>query len=120
MKLRISSFGRKHGPITADLILDVRCLENPFWVPELKALTGLDLPVQEYILAHSGDYMDKLLALLKLHLSLAGERGFEELHIAFGCTGGRHRSVCTAELMAKALADLGYSVELCHRDLKLS
>ncbi len=120
MKLKISSYGRKHGPIAADVIIDVRCLENPFWVPELKELTGLDLPVQDYILAHSGEYMNQLEALLKLHLSLAQERGFEELHIAFGCTGGRHRSVCTAELMAKALTSAGYSVELCHRDLKLS
>ena len=47
MKLKISSFGRKHGPIAADVIIDVRCLENPFWVPELKELTGLDLPDAE-------------------------------------------------------------------------
>ena len=119
MKVKISSFGRKHGPMAADLVIDVRCLENPFWVPELKELTGLDAPVQAYILARSGEYMHRLQALLELHVQFARERGFEELHIAFGCTGGRHRSVCTAERMAGKLRAAGYEVALIHRDLNL-
>lgn len=119
MKLKLSSFGRKHGPIEADLVIDVRCLQNPFWEPQLKEMSGLDPAVQDYILAHSGEYMERLRSLLELHLSLAQERGFESLHMAFGCTGGRHRSVCTAVLMAKALEKAGYEIELNHRDLKL-
>lgn len=117
MELEISSFGRKYGPMEAELVVDVRCLENPFWVPELKELTGLDRPVQDYILAHSGEYMQRLLSLLQLHIQLAGERGFDRMHIAFGCTGGRHRSVCTAELMGQALGKLGHRVQITHRDL---
>lgn len=92
--------------------------ENPFWEPELKEMTGLDPAVQDFILQHSGEYMERLRLLLELHLHFAQERGFEILHIAFGCTGGRHRSVCTAVLMAKAFAEAGYEVELHHRDLK--
>ena len=103
----------------ADVLLDVRCLQNPFWEPELREMTGLDPAVQDYILNHSGDYMNRLRSFLELHLRLAQDREFETLHIAFGCTGGRHRSVCTAVLMAKALEKAGYEVELSHRDLKI-
>lgn len=117
MKLEISSFGRKYGQPEADMILDVRCLENPFWVPELREHNGLESVVQEYILARSGDYLDKLKEFLSLQLQLARKRDCEALRIAVGCTGGRHRSVCVAKLLADYFEDRGYEVVLSHRDI---
>lgn len=117
MKLELFSFGRKYGLPEADLILDVRCLENPFWVPELREKNGLDREVQAYILEHSKEYLGKLTELLTLHARLAEGRNCERLRIAVGCTGGRHRSVCVAELLEEHFRKQGYEIRLTHRDI---
>ncbi len=118
MKVKITSFGRKYGTVDADLVLDVRCLENPFWVPGLRELNGKDEPVRGYILERSREYLEKLQDFLLLDLSLARGRACEELHIAVGCTGGRHRSVCVAVLLKELLERENYDVSLYHRDLE--
>ena len=116
MKIELCSFGRKYGMPEADMVLDVRCLENPFWVPELKEKNGLDNEVRAYILDHSQDYLEKLTKLLQLHGQLARDRNCACLRIAVGCTGGRHRSVCVAQLLAEALRE-EFEVTLTHRDI---
>lgn len=117
MKVYLTSFGRKYGVPAADCILDVRCLKNPFWVPELRGFSGLDAAVRDYIFSdpESVAYVGKLADLLRLQVKLAGERGFESVSVAVGCTGGRHRSVAVAEFLAAALDE--FEVEMTHRDI---
>lgn len=117
MKLYLTSFGRKYGVPSADCILDVRCLKNPFWVPELRQFSGLDAEVRDYIFAdpESVAYAKKLAEVIKLHLKLASDRGFDSLSVAVGCTGGRHRSVAVAEFLADTLGE--FEVEMTHRDI---
>ena len=103
MQIEITSFGHKYGEIEADIVLDMRCLENPYWVPGLRELSGLDAPVREYILQEKDS---------------AEKRGCERLRIAFGCTGGRHRSVTAAVLLAEHLREEGHTVSLHHRDIE--
>lgn len=119
MKIKIESFGRKYGPIEADIILDARCMENPFWVESLRPLSGRDEPVQKFILSNekSRIYLEKLGELMLLHAQMAEKRGRPQLTIAAGCTGGRHRSVMMAEYLAKILSET-YEVELIHRDIE--
>ena len=119
MKIEIRSFGRKYGPIEADIILDARCMENPFWVESLRHLSGRDEAVREFILSNgeSRTYLEKLGELMKLHVKMAEERGKTRLSIAVGCTGGRHRSVMMAEYLAKILGETN-EVELSHRDIE--
>ena len=119
MKIKIQSFGRKYGPIEADIILDARCMENPFWVESLRHLSGRDEPVREFILSNveSRTYLKKLGELMKLHAHMAERRGREQLTIAAGCTGGRHRSVMMAEYLSQVLGET-YEVELTHRDIE--
>lgn len=116
------SFGHKYGEAAADIVLDVRCLENPFWVPELRELSGLDQPVRDYILgdADSRQYMEELLNLMTRQADMAQKRGCESLKIAVGCTGGHHRSVTVAILLAEALRAGGHEVLLTHRDVDLT
>lgn len=119
MKIKIESFGRKYGPIEADIILDARCMENPFWVESLRHLSGKDEPVQNFILSNedSRTYLKNLGELMKLHAAMAEKRGKTRLSIAVGCTGGRHRSVMTAEYLAGVLGEV-HEVELSHRDIE--
>lgn len=100
------------------MIFDARCLENPFWVEELKPLSGLDAPVREYIFSNPDSlrYAQALAEVLKLQIQLAEKRACERLVVAVGCTGGRHRSVAITEFLAQALSE--YSVEIDHRDIK--
>lgn len=116
MKIELCSFGHKYGSPEADMVLDVRCLENPFWVPELKEKNGLEEDVRAYILEHSKEYLEKLTQLLCLHAKLAAGKDCACLRIAVGCTGGRHRSVCVAQLLAEAL-EHDFEVTLTHRDI---
>ncbi len=118
MKITLTSFGRKYGIVDADIVLDVRCLENPFWVEELKPKSGLDTEVQEYIFSNpdSMKYFQLLSELLKLQIKLALARSCEQISIAVGCTGGRHRSVAVAEFLAKELE--GHEISVIHRDIK--
>jgi UPF0042 nucleotide-binding protein len=118
----VSSFGFKHGPqLEADWVVDVRFLPNPFWVPELRPLTGLDPAVSAYTLA--GEEGRETVARLGGTLRWAAERsevhGRRRLHVAVGCTGGRHRSVAVAEALAAHLREAGIDVVVRHRDMAL-
>ena len=125
MKITILSFGYRYGLPRADTILDMRCLDNPFWCEELREKTGLDRPVQEYIFSNpnSTAYADKLFKLLTTQIACAEGRqdiqrnGCGQLNVALGCTGGHHRSVAMAEHLAAALSRCGHEVELHHRDV---
>jgi UPF0042 nucleotide-binding protein len=118
--LQIMSFGFARGlPRNADTVFDLRFLKNPHWEDELRPLTGLDQPVGEYIATDEsyeeaiGKIEDLLLTLLPRYTA----EGKSYLSIAFGCTGGRHRSVHVAERVAARLRDAGFSPTVEHRDL---
>lgn len=117
----VMSFGFKYGlPSDVDLVADMRFLPNPFWVPELKAHTGLDAPVREYVLAQPGalEFIDAYATAL--HPVLEGYQRENKRHsvVAIGCTGGKHRSVVTAIELAGRLAEVpGVAVRVKHRDL---
>jgi UPF0042 nucleotide-binding protein len=121
MLTRIVSFGFKYGaPIDADLVLDVRFLDNPYFIPELKPLTGLDLPVAKYVLElpETIEFMKKTKDLLSYVMPKYEREGKSYLTIAIGCTGGRHRSVAIGEALAPALAlSLGTPITVVHRDI---
>lgn len=120
MTVTVSSFGFARGmPPVADLVFDVRFLDNPHWVPELRPLTGLDAPVGEHI-RHDPAFdpaFSRICDLLVELLPRYAEQGKSYVNIAFGCTGGRHRSVFVAEQMARALRDNGFSPTVLHRNL---
>lgn len=114
------SFGFKHGiPNDADFVFDVRFLPNPFYVPELKQLTGLDSAVSEYVMSfqESKDFEKRLLDLVDFSLPLCVKEGRSQLILAVGCTGGHHRSVTFAEILYKHFKDKGYSSSVSHRDI---
>lgn len=118
--LTISSFGFARGmPPLADLVFDMRFLDNPHWDPELRPQTGQDPAVGAYIRKDPAfaEAFDRIRDLLLLLLPRYKAQGKSYVHIAFGCTGGRHRSVFTAEQMATALRDEGFSPTLLHRNL---
>ena len=122
MPIHCMSFGYKYGiPAEADLVFDVRCLPNPFYVDELKNLTGLDKPVSDYVLKfhQAKELVPKLLDLIDYLVPLYREEGKSELIIAIGCTGGKHRSVTFAELLHKHFSEQnGNYVTVTHRDIK--
>jgi UPF0042 nucleotide-binding protein len=116
----VSSFGFKYGPeLEADWVVDSRVLPNPFWEPELRPLTGLDEAVRSFILGRqeSRDFLDRTASLFDWVVVAARRRGREAMHVAIGCTGGRHRSVVIAVELARALAADGVSVDVRHRDV---
>jgi UPF0042 nucleotide-binding protein len=118
--LTIMSFGFARGiPRNADIVLDVRFLRNPHWDAELRPLTGLDEAVAGYIAVDEayGETMGKIEDLLLTLLPRYGAEGKSYVSIAFGCTGGRHRSVHVAERMAQRLRSEGFSPTVQHRDL---
>lgn len=120
MQSRVISFGYKHGlPLDVDIVLDCRFLPNPHWVDELRPLTGLDEPVRRYLLTQDGarDLLAKLEDLFDLLLPAYVSEGKSYLTIAFGCTGGRHRSVAIAEAVADILRAKGFTPTVTHRDL---
>ncbi|MBQ1342896.1 MAG: RNase adapter RapZ [Firmicutes bacterium] len=120
ISISLTSFGFKYGlPSDADMVIDVRFLPNPYYVPELKALCGLDQEVADYVLGSevTWSFMDKymdLLAFLLPNYRLEGKRHFT---VAVGCTGGRHRSVAMTEELARRIRELGYTVTASHRDI---
>lgn len=120
MRIEITSFGHKYGIPEANVVLDARCMENPFWVPELKEKSGLDAEVQDYILGfpECKAYLECLTELLSLQAAMAKKRGTDCLRVAVGCTGGRHRSVTAAELLAKHFREENYEITLTHRDIR--
>ena len=120
MTVTVSSFGFSRGkPPTADLVFDMRYLDNPHWEPGLKEQTGLDAPVGEFIeqSAVFASTFDKIRSLLLELLPRYADQGKAYVNIAFGCTGGRHRSVYSAEKMAQVLRDGGFSPTVLHRNL---
>lgn len=120
MKLRIMSFGFKYGlPLDADLVFDVRCLPNPYYVGELKAKTGLVSEVRDYVFgfAEAREMRDKLFDLLEFLIPLYIKEGKSQLVIAFGCTGGKHRSVSFAHTLAEHLSGVSPNIFEFHRDI---
>lgn len=114
------SFGFKHGyPSEADLTFDVRCLPNPFYIESLKHQTGLDAPVHDYVMKfdQSKELLQKLTDLIDFLMPLYVKEGKSQLVIAFGCTGGKHRSVTFAEEMYRHLQQQGLLVSVNHRDI---
>jgi RNase adapter protein RapZ len=118
--LTIVSFGYARGVSrTADLMFDMRFLDNPHWVDNLRPLTGRDAPIRDYLARDPAwsDAMDRLEALLTDWIPRYWAAGKSYVTVAFGCTGGRHRSVCTAEEMAQRLRAAGFTPSIRHRDL---
>ena len=114
------AFGFKYGtPTEADLIFDVRCLPNPFYIDELKKLTGIDEEVKEYVLGkkETQGFVERMISLIDYMLPLYRSEGKSQLVVAFGCTGGKHRSVALAQLLYNHLSDLDYKVSVYHRDI---
>lgn len=120
MLISCISFGFKYGPANeADLMFDVRCLPNPFYIRELKMKTGISPEVQEYVMswAQSQELLKKLTDLIDFLIPLYIAEGKSQLVIAFGCTGGKHRSVTFAELIYQHLLNQNRKVTVHHRDI---
>ena len=118
--IKVMSFGFKYGASTeADLMFDVRCLPNPYYIPELKTHTGCEACVQDYVLSfeQSQELLKKLEDLLDFLIPLYIKEGKSRLVIAFGCTGGKHRSVTFAEQIGDHLLANGMRVSKQHRDI---
>lgn len=114
------SFGFKYGiPPESDLVFDVRFLPNPFYIDELKDLTGLDKPVRNYVLQfqNTKDFVSKLLNMIDFLIPLYQNEGKSELVIAVGCTGGKHRSVAITQQLYNHLIQNNQSVRIMHRDI---
>lgn len=121
MFIKVMSFGFKYGiDREADLVFDVRCLPNPYYIPELKEHTGKESCVSDYVMQfeQSRQLFDKLIDLINFLVPLYIHEGKSQLVIAFGCTGGKHRSVTFAEKIYKYLCDNNYKCRICHRDIK--
>jgi RNase adapter protein RapZ len=120
-RVTLLSFGFKYGlPMDADMVVDVRFLPNPFWIPELRDHTGRDDDVRDYVLTQEGaeEFMARYLDVL--HLVGVGYRreGKRYMTVAIGCTGGKHRSVAISEELARRLSGAeGIAVSVAHRDL---
>ena len=115
-----NSFGFKNGvPAEADLVFDVRFLPNPHFVPEFRKLTGKHPKVAKYVLQFSQtkEFLNKTTEMLKFLLPHYIKEGKSYLTVAFGCTGGQHRSVFIAEEIKRRLAEEGYKVKTSHRDM---
>lgn len=121
LMISVMSFGFKYGiPSDADLVFDVRFLPNPFYIDNLKHLSGNDKPVQDYVnsFPQTGQFMDKLEDMITFLIPYYIKEGKNQLVIAVGCTGGRHRSVTLANDLYARLKDQGdYGIKLYHRDL---
>ncbi len=121
MVVKVISFGYKYGVSReADLVFDVRCLPNPFYIPELKHHTGLESCVSDYVLSFSQSetLIKKLEDLLDFLIPLYIHEGKSQLVIAFGCTGGKHRSVTFAEAIYKYLREKKMRCRISHRDIE--
>ncbi|HEX5401951.1 MAG TPA: RNase adapter RapZ [Pseudonocardiaceae bacterium] len=120
-RVTVLSFGYKYGlPMDADLVMDVRFLPNPFWIPELREQTGLDTDVRNYVLSQEGaeEFLDRYHELLRLIGAGYLREGKRYLTLAVGCTGGKHRSVAISEELAGRLAaEDRMTVKVVHRDL---
>ena len=114
------SFGFKYGAaVEADLVFDVRCFPNPFYIPELKHKTGLDAEVREFVFSSDDtkEFVKKLFEMIDMLLPLYVKEGKHQLTVALGCTGGKHRSVAIAEALRTHLSESGYKAVSFHRDI---
>lgn len=121
ISLSLVSFGYKHGlPFDADLVFDTRFLPSPHFIDDLRPLTGLDPQVGEFLMRASvtKPYLERLVDVLDFVTPLCEEEGRAYLTIAFGCTGGRHRSVFLVEQLAGHFRECGYLVNVRHRDIE--
>ena len=121
LEVVLSSFGFKYGtPYDADLMMDVRFLPNPHFVPSLKPKTGFDQGVQKFVYesAETEEFLKKYLSLLEFLLPRYQQEGKRYLNIGIGCTGGRHRSVALALRIGEELERKGYKVAIRHRDIE--
>ena len=121
MMVQCMSFGFKYGyPSEADIVMDVRCLPNPYYVDALRSRTGLESEVRDYVLDRdeTREFQRRLYDLIDYMLPLYRNEGKSQLVIAIGCTGGRHRSVCLTEELARHIGDGGQRVMVNHRDIQ--
>ncbi|GAA1874284.1 RNase adapter RapZ [Lapillicoccus jejuensis] len=120
LRIAVMSFGFKYGvPLDADFVHDMRFLPNPFWVPELRPLTGRDAPVADYVFAQPGavEFVEGVVDLMQPAVEGYVREGRRYVTVAVGCTGGKHRSVATAERLARMLASDRVETFVVHRDL---
>ena len=120
LRVIVMSFGFKYGlPVDADMVADLRFLPNPYWVPELRQLTGKDGAVSRYVLGQdrAGAFMSGYLDVLRSVLPGYLDEGKRYATVAIGCTGGKHRSVAVTEELTRLLADAGFAARAVHRDL---
>jgi len=120
LRATVMSFGFKYGlPLDADIVNDVRFLPNPYWVPELRDLTGLDPSVSDYVteMAEAREFLDRMASMLDLVSDGYLREGKRYVTVAIGCTGGKHRSVAMVENLAARLVKVGVEVLVVHRDL---
>ncbi|MDO4316284.1 MAG: RNase adapter RapZ [Oscillospiraceae bacterium] len=123
MVVSVTSFGFKYGlPMEADLVFDVRFMPNPFYMEELRAQTGLDKAVADYVFGfqQTRDFLKRLEDLLAFTLPLYAEEGKTSLAVAVGCTGGHHRSVAVTHALAEFIRRQGYQTAENHRDMSRS
>ncbi|APT84816.1 glmZ(sRNA)-inactivating NTPase [Corynebacterium aquilae DSM 44791] len=117
----VQSFGFKHGaPQDADIVVDMRFLPNPYWVPELRGGRGVDAPVAEYVLSRpeAQNFLDSFVTMLTNMMPGYAREGKNFVTVGVGCTGGHHRSVAVAEALAKRLSSQdGLDVSVIHRDI---
>ena len=121
MEIECRSFGFKNGADTADFVFDVRCLPNPFYIDELKYMTGQDKPVRDYILDfdESQKYLEKVIDTILFVIPFKKQHNVEKMTVSFGCTGGHHRSVTFAIKLCEALREKGYNAFCFHRDINI-
>jgi RNase adapter protein RapZ len=120
LRATVMSFGFKYGlPMDADFVADLRFLPNPYWIPELRALRGVDPPVNDYVVAQDGaaEFLDLYARVVDLASAGYLREGKRFATIALGCTGGKHRSVAMAENLSARLVRTGIEVAVVHRDL---
>jgi UPF0042 nucleotide-binding protein len=120
LRIAVMSFGFKYGiPLDADFVFDLRFLPNPFWVPELKALTGRDAPVAEFVLEQPGaeEFLDRVTLLMDTVMAGYVREGRRYVTVGLGCTGGKHRSVAITETLAARLSNERAVGFVVHRDL---
>jgi UPF0042 nucleotide-binding protein len=120
LRATVVSFGYKYGlPVDADLVVDVRFLPNPFWIPELRELTGRDDEVRDYVLGQQDakEFIDRYTEILQIIGAGYTRESKRYLTLAIGCTGGKHRSVVMAQQFADRLSAMGVRATVVHRDL---
>lgn len=120
LRATVMSFGFKYGiPVDADVVLDVRFLPNPYWVPELRERTGRDAPVNDYVVGRqeARDFLNTVSAMLDIVAEGYLREGKRYVTVAIGCTGGKHRSVAMAENLSVRLVKQGVETLVFHRDL---